>query len=137
MAHVRDELARAGTVLEVHAERGLQGHVDPARLGQVVTSLLQNAAAYGQGQPVQVHLRRHGGTARLGVVDHGMGIRPEDRARIFERFERAVSTRHHSGLGLGLWTARVIVEAHGGTIAVEDTPGGGATFVVELPLGGP
>jgi signal transduction histidine kinase len=134
VAHVRDELKRAGIPLEVHAERGLLGQVDPARLGQVLTGLLQNAAAYGQGRAVEVHLDRRGDTARLGVVDHGMGIRPEDRARIFERFERAVSTRHHSGLGLGLWTARVIVEAHGGTISVEDTPGGGATFIVELPL---
>ncbi|NPC82477.1 HAMP domain-containing histidine kinase, partial [Pyxidicoccus fallax] len=56
---------------------------------------------------------------------------------LFERFERAVPTRHHSGLGVGLWMARVIVEAHGGALSVEDTPGGGATFVVELPLGGP
>ncbi|QSQ28211.1 response regulator [Pyxidicoccus parkwayensis] len=134
VAHVRDELKRAGTPLEVHAERGLLSNVDPARLGQVLTNLLQNAATYGQGRAVEVHLGRQGDTARLGVVDHGMGIRPEDRARIFERFERAVSTRHHSGLGLGLWTARVIVEMHGGTISVEDTPGGGATFIVELPL---
>ena len=136
VAHLQDELARAGSPLEVHGERGLLGHVDPARLGQVLTGLLQNAAAYGQGRPVEVFLGRHGQTARLGVVDHGMGIRSEDRARIFERFERAVSTRHHSGLGLGLWTARVIVEAHGGTISAEETPGGGATFVVELPLDG-
>ncbi|MBZ4415776.1 response regulator [Myxococcus sp. RHST-1-4] len=135
VGQLRDELARGGTHVEVWAEDGVSGDFDAARVRQVLTSLLQNAAAYGQGQPVEVSLAKRGARARLGVVDHGMGIRPEDRARIFERFERAVSTRHHSGLGVGLWTARVIVEAHGGTISVEDTPGGGATFVVELPLG--
>jgi signal transduction histidine kinase len=70
----------------------------------------------------------------LSVTDHGIGINPEDRARIFERFERAVSIRKYGGLGLGLWIARQVVEAHGGAIAVGDTPGGGSTFTVELPV---
>jgi signal transduction histidine kinase len=70
----------------------------------------------------------------LKVVDHGIGIRPEDRERIFGRFERAVSVRHYGGLGLGLWITRQIAEAHGGSVEVTDTPGGGATFIVELPL---
>jgi len=54
-------------------------------------------------------------------------------ARIFDRFERAVSTRHYGGLGLGLYVSRRIVEAHGGTIRVASRPGDGATFTVELP----
>ncbi|NMO14342.1 response regulator [Pyxidicoccus fallax] len=137
VARLRDELARSGTRVEARVEDGVGGDVDPARVRQVLTGLLQNAAAYAQGRPVEVELTRRAGRARLRVVDHGPGIRPEDRARLFERFERAVPTRHHSGLGVGLWMARVIVEAHGGALSVEDTPGGGATFVVELPLGGP
>ncbi|HZI09601.1 MAG TPA: ATP-binding protein [Myxococcus sp.] len=134
---LRRDLARADVKLEAHVEGGLQGAFDRKRLQGVLTALLRNAAIYGQGQPVQLRLDREGDRARLVVVDHGMGILPEDRERIFERFERAVSARHIGGLGLGLWTARAIVEAHGGTISVEDTPGGGATFTVELPLSRP
>jgi signal transduction histidine kinase len=70
----------------------------------------------------------------LVVQDHGIGIAPEDHQRIFERFERAASTRNYSGLGLGLWIAREIVSAHGGRMSVVSAPGSGATFRVELPL---
>ena len=56
--------------------------------------------------------------------------------RIFERFERAASPRHHGGLGLGLYVARQIAEAHGGAIAARNVAGGGACFTVRLPLGG-
>ena len=81
-------------------------------------------------------MERAGGMGCITVVDHGMGIAAQDRVRIFEKFERAVPARQFGGLGLGLWITRQIVEAHGGRIAVGDTPGGGATFTVELPLSG-
>ena len=122
-----------GISLQVDLCAHPHGPLDRVRLGQVVTNLLQNAARYGQGRPVEVRVEHAGGVASLLVVDHGMGIAPEDRARIFEKFERAVSARQFGGLGLGLWISRQIVEAHGGRILVEDTPGGGATFKVELP----
>jgi signal transduction histidine kinase len=67
------------------------------------------------------------------VGDHGIGIAPEHQARIFDRFERAVSVRHYGGLGLGLWIVRQIVEGHGGSITVASTPGEGSLFTVELP----
>jgi signal transduction histidine kinase len=70
------------------------------------------------------------------VSDHGIGIAPDDQARIFERFERAVSVRNFGGVGLGLWIARHIVEASGGAIQVESAPDRGATFTVQLPLAG-
>jgi signal transduction histidine kinase len=72
--------------------------------------------------------------ARLVVRDYGISIRPEDRARIFERFERAVSSRHFGGLGLGLWVVREIVQALGGQVTVRSAPGEGSTFIVSLPL---
>jgi len=70
----------------------------------------------------------------LVVKDQGIGIDPADQLQIFERFERAVSSRNYGGLGLGLFIVKRIVEAHGGTISVESRPGEGAAFRVELPL---
>jgi signal transduction histidine kinase len=74
------------------------------------------------------------GKAVVSVRDRGIGIAPVDQARIFERFARAVSPDHYGGLGLGLWIARILVEAMGGSVRVESTPGEGSTFMMELPL---
>jgi signal transduction histidine kinase len=82
-------------------------------------------------------VRRVGGRGELRVRDHGIGIGAQDQARIFERFERAVSSREFGGLGLGLYISRQIVQEHGGDIRVESVPGSGSTFCVELPLGSP
>jgi signal transduction histidine kinase len=100
----------------------------------VLTNLLSNAVKYGRGGPIEVSVEAAGRIARLGVRDEGMGIEPADQDRIFERFERLISDRKYGGFGLGLWIARQIVDAHGGTIRVESRPGAGARFVVELPL---
>jgi signal transduction histidine kinase len=74
---------------------------------------------------------------RIAVRDHGIGIAPEALERIFERFERAVSTRQYGGLGLELFVTRQIAESHGGTIHVESHAGNGSTFMLQLPVGGP
>ncbi|WNG27705.1 response regulator [Cystobacter fuscus] len=134
VAQMREELARQECTLSLESEASLPGQLDATRLGQLLRNLLSNAARYGAGKPVLVRLRREGRHARLDVVDHGMGVKPEHQERIFNRFERAVSARHFGGLGLGLWVSRQVVEAHGGSISVTDTPGGGATFTVKLPL---
>ena len=73
------------------------------------------------------------GIAALVVRDHGIGIGPEDQARIFERFERAVPSRHYGGFGLGLWIVRQLVGALGGTVSVESEVGAGSAFIVLLP----
>jgi signal transduction histidine kinase len=125
---------RAGTALLVDAPEPLVGRWDRAALDQVLSNLLQNAIKYGAGKPVSVRAQREGASAVLVVQDHGIGIAPEDHQRIFERFERAASSRNYSGLGLGLWIAREIVSAHGGRLSVVSSPGSGATFRVELPL---
>jgi signal transduction histidine kinase len=131
---IEEEASRLGTPLRARIESPVAGHFDPERMAQVVQSLLSNALKFGQGQPVEISLRCEESGVLLTVVDHGIGIRPEDRTRIFERFERAVSMRNYGGLGLGLWMTRQVVEAHQGAIRVEETPGGGATFEILLPL---
>ncbi|GMT99758.1 hypothetical protein KH5H1_38780 [Corallococcus caeni] len=137
VARQQEELTRAGCVLTLRSEGPVPVRLDRERLAQVVRSLLSNAMKYAPGKPVEVLVEQDGPLARLTVVDHGMGVRPEDRERIWQRFERAVSVRNFGGLGLGLWIARQVVEAHGGSVGVSETPGGGATFTVTLPLDGP
>lgn len=133
VARMRDEAERSGSRVVVTAERPCTGTWDRTRLDQVVTNLLTNAIKYGGGKPIEITLGCTATGARLVVRDHGIGISPENQARIFERFERAASARHYGGFGLGLWIARQIVEESGGKITVESTPGEGSTFVVELP----
>jgi signal transduction histidine kinase len=74
-----------------------------------------------------------GDMAFVQVRDHGPGIAPDQQARIFERLERAVVNRDQRGLRLGLWICRELVEAQGGKISVDSTPGEGSTFTVYLP----
>ena len=99
-----------------------------------MTNLVGNAIKYGKGAPIEVRVKRVGDLASVIVADHGIGIAAEDQPRIFQRFERAVSSRKFGGLGLGLWITSQLVEAHRGTIEVASEPGKGATFTVTLPL---
>ena len=110
------------------------GRWDKSALDQVVTNIVSNALKFGAGKPIEVTVEAVNGTAKLEVVDHGIGI-PTDRVpHVFERFERAVSARQYGGLGLGLYIARAIVEALGGSIRARSAgPDQGATFTVELP----
>jgi signal transduction histidine kinase len=110
------------------------GHWDRGRLDQVVTNLVSNAFKYGSGEQIDVRVAREDRHAVLSVRDRGIGIAVADQGRIFDRFERAVSPRSFGGLGLGLWIVRQLVVAHGGTIAVDSTPGNGSTFTVRLPI---
>lgn len=110
------------------------GHWDSYRLEQVVTNLLVNALKYGAGRPIHVGVAACGDKAELIVKDHGIGIADKDLERIFEQFERAVHGRGIAGLGLGLYIAKQIVVAHGGTISVNSELGVGSQFRVELPV---
>lgn len=131
-----DDLARAGCSLRFSTCGPVQGAWDRGRLDQVLTNLLGNAIKYGKGAPIELGIARKDGEALLWVRDHGIGIAPEHQARIFGRFERAVSERQYGGLGLGLWIARQVVDAHGGSIRCQSAPGEGSTFTVLLPLAG-
>jgi PAS domain S-box-containing protein len=138
LASMGDQAARARCSLElVGAERPVMGRWDRARLQQVLTNLLGNAFKYGAGKPVAVRIESTPATATLSVRDAGIGIAPEDLLRVFEPFERAVPAKDFAGFGLGLFIVRQIVEAHGGTMRIESSPGAGSMFLADLPREGP
>src|ERR671936_368927 len=110
---------------------------DRGRMFQLLDNLVGNAIKFTPaGGNVAVRLSREGDFLRLEVEDSGIGIAPDDQGQLFDRFFRASNTRDAPvpGTGLGLYIARAIVEAHGGRIAVESSPGAGTCFCVELPL---
>jgi PAS domain S-box-containing protein len=128
------EMTQKGCTLELDAPGDVVGRWDRLRVEQIISNLLSNAIKFGAGRPIEVTVKSEDGFAVLTVRDLGIGIAPEDQARIFERFERAVAMRHYGGFGLGLWIVRQIVEALGGSIRVSSRVGAGSLFTVELPL---
>jgi two-component system, OmpR family, phosphate regulon sensor histidine kinase PhoR len=114
--------------------------VDERALQLAVINLVENAIKYAPGTDVvRVEVQNGGGSVDVRVVDRGPGIDPDDRERIFERFYRGkrAGERQVRGSGIGLSLVQHVVEAHGGEVIVEDTPGGGSTFLVRLPKSGP
>jgi signal transduction histidine kinase len=127
------ELERAGCVLCLRADVTAVGWWDRARLEQVIINLLSNAMKYGRAKPLEIAVEAGVSAARLTVRDHGIGIAPEDQARVFGKFERAAPGHEFGGLGMGLYIVRQIVDALGGSVAVASEAGKGATFSVSLP----
>jgi signal transduction histidine kinase len=111
---------------------------DRATLAHCLRNLLSNAAKHGAGAAVDLRAAEVGRMIEIRVEDHGPGIDPAEVSRVFEPFyrgRRATNDQIH-GTGLGLSLVQKIVDAHGGTVEVSDTPGGGASFVVRLPRAG-
>jgi PAS domain S-box-containing protein len=129
-----EELRRAGIELQLEAPPSVQGAWDRLRIEQVVGNLLSNALRHGNGMPIEMSLSADADSATLVVRDHGPGIPPETREKIFDRFEQGTLSRKVGGLGLGLYIVRQIVEAHGGSVRVESESGQGSSFIVRLPL---
>jgi PAS domain S-box-containing protein len=112
-------------------------NVDPDRVSQVITNLLSNAIKFSpKGGEVLVALKKNGNSFRISVRDRGAGVPDEFKPHIFEKFAQgdATSSRQKGGTGLGLSIVKQIVEWFGGTVGFVDTPGGGATFHVDLPV---
>jgi signal transduction histidine kinase len=107
---------------------------DAIRLGQAINNLLDNALKYTPaGGRVTLAAHRESGAAVLVVTDNGPGVPPAERDAIFRRLYRSDASRSQRGLGLGLSLVKAIVEAHGGTVGVDEAPDGGARFTVRLP----
>ncbi len=123
--------------VELASTESLEVVADEARLRQVLTNLLANVRSHTpRGTPVRVEVTRLADQAVIRVSDRGPGIPPDKVDTVFERFARLDPSRARTsgGSGLGLAIVKALVEAHRGRVWVEDTPGGGATFVVRLPL---
>ena len=117
-----------------------KARVDGDRIKQVLTNLVNNAGRFAPADSeVTVSVSSAAGKHRLEVIDHGEGIPEALRDQVFDRFYRADNSRNREtgGSGLGLAIAKSIISAHGGEIWIEETKGGGATFVIELPTSGP
>jgi PAS domain S-box-containing protein len=130
---VEDAAARASCPIVVRGDPSAVGRWDRLRLEQAIGNVVDNAIKYGVGHPIEVTVTATPDQARCSVRDHGPGIAEAEQARVFERFERVSPLRHYGGFGVGLWVARRVVEAQGGTVSVWSRPGEGAEFTIELP----
>jgi two-component system, OmpR family, sensor kinase len=145
-----EECARVGAELHADLQPGLQAsapagpdshslHVEgsPRLLRRLIRNLLENARRYSTGEISLELSRKPGGTRRLAMItvnDRGPGVPPEQRERIFEPFYRLPgASEREGGVGLGLALVRSISQRHGGSVRCEARPGGGASFVVEMP----
>jgi signal transduction histidine kinase len=136
---IQEQARSSGVQVTLAAPPALPLLGDEFRIEQVITNLLTNALRYGQGKPVAVTVgeREDVREAFVSVRDQGMGIAPADQERIFEQFERTDGAAQVAGLGLGLYIARQIAQAHQGRLEVRSAPGEGSEFVLSLPLAAP
>ncbi len=130
--------ARARTprhTIAIHAPDSLLVSLDPLRIEQVLVNLLDNAAKFSpNGGPIDIEIGKgEAATVHLSVTDRGIGISPDQRQRIFDRFYQAATPTYLGGLGLGLFVSRHIIELHGGRLEVEAPVEGGTRFVISLP----
>jgi two-component system sensor histidine kinase KdpD len=126
-------LGESGRDVEVDVPEELaRVDVDPGLLERAVANIAANARTWSVDRPVRIQGSQSGGRVELRVVDRGPGVPREERERIFQPFQRLGDRPGTDGVGLGLAVARGFVEAMGGDLAVEDTPGGGLTMVIGL-----
>jgi two-component system sensor histidine kinase KdpD len=128
-ALTRTEEIRRGRAVETDVPPELLLKIDPVLFEQVLINLIENATKHG-APPFAIRARRQGGAVEIEVADRGPGLPEGEPARLFDKFVRASTA---PGAGLGLAVVRAIVQAHGGTVAAENRPGGGAALRVVLP----
>jgi PAS domain S-box-containing protein len=129
----RPQVESVGCYMTAVYSDPLDSHIDVYRVEQVIVNLLTNAMKYGAGSPIKIEVIKKQGKIQLHVHDQGTGIKEQDTERIFERFERAISSNEVSGLGLGLYISRQIMQHNEGDLFVRSVVGKGSTFIMELP----
>ena len=134
IARFNEAATAGGSTLSLTAGQPVNVRCDPLRIDQVLSNLLSNAIKYGSGQPIDVTVALEGNTGTLVVADRGIGISADKLPKIFNRFERGEAARSYAGLGLGLYIAKQIIDAHRGSIEVSSQQGIGSVFTVEVPL---
>ena len=134
-----DDLDQAGPRVSIRLPDDLpEVHADPALLERALANLVSNALHYSPpGQPPIITASEHGGQVEIRVIDHGPGVPAADWDRIFLPFQRLGDRDNTTGVGLGLALSRGLVEAMGGTLTPEATPGGGLTMALSLPVAAP
>lgn len=128
------QVQEKNTSLSIQCDKDYFIDWDRYRLQQVIENLLTNAIKYGNRTPILIKVWDTPHSLFFSVKDQGPGIKESDAQRIFERFERATTASEASGLGLGLYIVKKIVNAHGGIISVKSAPNEGAEFIVEIPF---
>lgn len=106
---------------------------DAQRIEQVITNCLSNSVKFSSQAIIEINLRTEDNYAIFSVKDNGIGISEELQKKIFNKFERGVSSKSYGGLGLGLYIVHEIINAHGGTVHVKSNPGQGAEFIFQVP----
>jgi signal transduction histidine kinase len=130
----REVAEEKGIVVALDAPSPVTADADAIRLGQAVNNLLDNALKYSPaGARVTLAARAEPGAAVITVSDTGPGVPQSEREAVFRRLYRGDACRSQRGLGLGLSLVKAVVESHGGSVALDDAPGGGARFTVRLP----
>jgi len=133
---VRERAARHGITLTANAPRDLPRiRADERKVKQILYNLLSNAVKFTpDGGRVDVRVETENGDIRVDVQDTGIGIAPEDKARVFEEFRQVGRERSREGTGLGLTLTKRFIELHGGRIWFDSAPGKGSTFSFTLPI---
>jgi signal transduction histidine kinase len=132
----RVEALDPGREVRVNGPDGpLWVRADPARLDQILDNLLKNAAAYSPREtPIEISTSAEAEHAVIRVRDHGAGIDPAERERIFDRFVRGAGVTSQPGMGIGLYVSRAIATRMGGRLFIEESSSQGTVFAVEIPL---
>jgi len=128
------QIETAGATFTVEIADEITGVWDEFRVEQIIINLLTNALRYGGNKPVTISLRKDDNFAELNVRDQGIGIGTAEQERIFEKFQRGGTQKICEGLGMGLYIARQLAEAHRGSLQVNSVLGEGSTFTLRLPL---
>lgn len=128
------EIKLSRSTVKLDAKSPVILSLDIIRIEQAISNILVNSLKYGKRKPIEITVEKDKSWARISVKDHGQGIHKKYQDLIFEPFER-IENNQVKGLGVGLFIAKQIVNAHGGNITISSTPGHGSEFIIKLPLG--